>query len=335
MNCAILLAVALFGQEKPPLRIGDCLVVGLPGVALDSKTKAALASGRIAGVLVMGRNIRSLEELQTLTRDAKAAAHEGGYPHPILCIDQEGGTVNRLRKIPSFPKHPSAAALARMKPPDRAKTLQGVCAFLAETGLNMNLAPCADLYQPGVIGSRSYGAKPAQVVQAASEAIKASSEFGVASIVKHYPGHGLTNRDSHGTLPRVKATKAKMEKHEGVFVALMETSAAGVMVGHLLVPSIDKKWPASLSEIHIGRLREISGSDRLIITDSGAMSALRRYGSEAARAGRALTAGADIYLTTTVTSKSFAELARRKVYSRKRMLAAAARVRAWRESLAK
>jgi beta-N-acetylhexosaminidase len=276
------------------------LVVGLDGLSLDDATRDALRTGQIGGLILLSRNIRSVKQVAKLCKDAEAAAATGGLPPPLICIDQEGGNVNRLRALSGAPALPSARSQAKLAPADIRKIARAQGDFLRKCGINVDLAPVVDLdpgHAKGVLATRTYGTDPDVVAECADSFIDGLNDAGVLGVVKHYPGHGLTSRDSHRTLPVVKASQAERLRHEAPFRDAMASGAAGVMVGHLLIPALDPDLPSSLSPPIIGRLRAITG-EKLIFTDSGTMRALTRFGSEATRANLALSAGSDIYLTT-------------------------------------
>ncbi|HWD40684.1 MAG TPA: glycoside hydrolase family 3 N-terminal domain-containing protein [Fimbriimonas sp.] len=324
-------------RPVPPVGVGDRLVVGVTGTTLDRITREALAKGRIAGIILLSSNIRSWNQVRRLTRAASDAAKSAGLPEPIICTDQEGGRVNRLGKLPGFPSDPSSARLARRGPAYIKMQARKVGAALADLGFNVDLAPDTDLDKgTGVIGDRSFGKDPALVVSCASAAVRGVREAGVYTVIKHYPGHGLVKGDSHKGLPIARVSSATLRRHEGVFDAVLQSGANGVMLGHILVPSVDPRYPASLSRAFAGDLRKRLGKDKLIFTDSGSMGALAGFGRQSDRAARALNAGVDVYLTTTPYASlgsRFAAQVANEVTPGRGLFESSSRVRRWRRGL--
>ncbi|RYG22985.1 beta-hexosaminidase [bacterium] len=329
------LAQPIRKQGFPPQTalVGARLVVGLAGTELDERTRSAIQQGKVGGLILMPNNIVSVEQLRRLTDGARAAAALEGRPPPMICIDQEGGRVDRLRRIPGMPPRASAARIAKRGVRHIEAAAFNVGRTLVEAGINVNFAPVADLRARGIVGDRSYGMDPKSVAACASAAVRGMQAAGIAAVVKHYPGHGMTTEDSHRTLPVARVKEKVFVRHEGVFQQTAASGPAGAMVGHLLVPSVDPALPASLSPTFVGKLRGILGPDGLIFTDSGSMDALRPYGNEARRAARALDAGVDVYLTTTPWAglpKSFVVQVLRHVQHPERLEAAYERSSAWR-----
>lgn len=261
--------------------IGGRLVVGLQGQVLDERTRRALRDGSIAGLILLPHNLQSLDQVRRLTADARRAAEVGGHPTPILCIDQEGGRVDRLRKLPGVKRQRAAARLASRGDAEVEHDASEVGKVLVAIGLNVNFAPNADLAAgAGIIGDRSYGTDPAQVVASVRSAVRGYQSAGIQAVIKHYPGHGLTRKDTHRTLPVVRVSEGTFARHEGVFKLAMAADPGGVMLGHFIVPAVDARLPASLSPAFVRRLRQKVGDAPITFTDSGSMEALYSFGSE-------------------------------------------------------
>lgn len=323
-------------QAPPPKTalIGARLVVGLSGTELDDRTRGAIQQGKIAGIILLPHNLISIEGVRQLSEEIRAAASTEGRPPPLVCIDQEGGRVDRLRRIPGMGARASAARMAKRGVRQIEMASFNTGRALVSLGINVDFAPVADLRRSGIVGDRSYGSDPAAVVECVSAAVRGMQAAGVAAVVKHYPGHGMTGADSHFALPVASVTPKVFARHEGIFRQAMNARPSGAMLGHLLVPSVDPKLPASLSPAFVAKLRRILGSEGLTFTDSGSMHALKPYGNEARRAARALDAGVDVYLTTTPWSrlpKDFVGQVLRHVKHSERLEAAYERSSAWRQ----
>ena len=256
-----------------------------------------IAAGEIGGVLLLDRNIRSPEQLRRLTGRLRADAD------PFIAIDQEGGRVARLRRRNGFERWDSAASVARRMTPEEAGSYYGTRARdLAGLGITANLGPVVDLDLGGpAIGAlgRAYGPDPATVVPYAAAFVRAHRAAGVATALKHFPGHGSATLDSHRVLPDIGARwrGAEMEP----FRALAAQGLADmVMTAHLSHPAFSDApdLPSSLSARAIDALRE-TGFGGVVVTDDLEMRAVSdAFGPEEA-AIRALAAGNDMVIFST------------------------------------
>lgn len=209
---------------------------------------------------------------------------------PLICADQEGGRVAAFR-FKEFPLPPPAFALGSLS---ESRLVEESAYFTAlelrYLGLNMNLAPVADLYPQGdstIIGDRSFGNDPATVASLVSAYIQGLRRGGIIGSLKHFPGHGITTVDSHSKLPVVNADAQELKTRELVpFSAGIRAGAPVVMTAHILYPAIDPEKPATLSPIILGKLlRKELGFEGIILTDGFEMGALSNtYGKSEALA---------------------------------------------------
>lgn len=305
------------GQQKPAdpldLAIGQMIMVGFqgqspgdPGVA---RAIGEAKSGRIGGVLLLGRNIAGRRQLQRLTA---ALADVNGLPPLLIAVDQEGGAVARLGRRNGFGSYPSAADLGRRSDPGSALAIYTrMAGELAATGINLNLGPVVDLDRnPGnpIIGrlGRSYGTEPAKVLDFALAFISAHRSEGVLTAAKHFPGHGSSAGDSHSGRVDVSKSWSPDELEPFRRLALAD-GAPLLMVGHLANTALaaGPALPASLSPAAVtGTLRRRLGYDGVVITDDLEMGAIRRYYGFEESVVAAVLAGNDILL---FSNQSFAE----------------------------
>jgi beta-N-acetylhexosaminidase len=223
-------------------------------------------------------------------------------PGTIVAIDQEGGSVQRLRAARGFVESPSAAEYARMTDEERALAVSALAGQLASLGIDLNFAPCVDVAinaDSSIIArrGRSFGADPAEVTRLAREIVEAHRAAGVTPCLKHFPGHGSAASDSHIGLPDI--TGVWDESRElAPFAALISSSAPlAVMTAHLLHRGVDAGFPASLSRAWTtGVLRERLGFDGVVVTDSLDMRAIADRWPSGEAAALALMAGADLAL---------------------------------------
>ncbi len=271
--------------------VGACIVVGLPGTKLDQRTSAALREGEITGVILMGANLKSDGQIRQLTADIRAAANEGGKPAPLICIDQEGGSVQRIKM-----GLPSAEEMART--PEKVRDYGAeVGKKLAELGINVNFAPVLDLSMPGskVLAGRTFSADPVEAATLGGDFARGLKEAGVLAIGKHFPGHGLVKDDTHTQIAVSNAGKNELNRHLRAF-KLAASSLDGLMLSHIIYTGWDKDLPASLSP-KLSAIATEMVPNRITFTDAADMQALQKYGTDAERASLALGNGTNVFLT--------------------------------------
>ncbi|MEU5998530.1 glycoside hydrolase family 3 protein [Streptomyces sp. NPDC047197] len=247
----------------------------------------------LASVGLFGRNIASPEQLAALTAQLRAERDD-----VLVAIDEEGGDVTRLevRSGSSFPGNHALGAV------DDTALTRDVAAELgrrlAACGVNLNWAPSADVNSNPdnpVIGVRSFGADPLLVARHTAAYVEGLQSAGVAACTKHFPGHGDTAVDSHHDVPRIGVDPEVLRARDlAPFRAAIAAGTRAVMSAHILVPSLDVEYPATLSRrILTGILREELGFDGLIVTDGMEMQAISAtYGIERGSV-LAIAAGAD------------------------------------------
>jgi beta-N-acetylhexosaminidase len=279
--------------------VGQHLVVDFPGPEVTAGLERLIREGRIGGVILFAKNVRSPGQVRTLTGDLQSLAAAAGLPPLFVSIDQEGGAVNRLGEGATvFPSPMAVAAAGRTE--DAAAVGQITARELRAVGVTVNHAPVLDVNSnPAnpVIGARAFGDDPEQVAVLGTAYVAAASGEGLLVTPKHFPGHGSTERDSHLDLPVVRKDRPALEREDLLpFARVLRAGAPAVMVGHLLVPALDPDWPATLSAATIGAaLRFGLGWDGLVVSDSMAMKALAGW-SRADAAVAALRAGVDLIL---------------------------------------
>jgi len=236
---------------------------------------------------------------ETVTRLQAAAG-----PVPLLIsTDQENGTVNRLRQGATV--FPSAMAVAALDDPGAAEELAYLSGLeLRSVGITHTFAPVADVNSEPrnpVIGVRSPGSNPRRVAAHVSAVVTGLARAGVASTLKHFPGHGSTVVDSHLGLPLLRCGREEWESGEAIpFCAGLRAGADSVMIGHLVVPALDPSGvPATYSRpIVTGLLRDVLGFDGLAVTDALDMAGARLAEGPGEACVAALAAGVDQILMT-------------------------------------
>ncbi|WP_073974452.1 beta-N-acetylhexosaminidase [Erythrobacter donghaensis] len=274
-------------------------IFGISGPQLTADERAFFRDCDPAGYILFGRNIIDPEQLRALTDDLRSIH---GRDRLLVSIDQEGGRVARLRP-PHWAGYPTAQAFAKLYEIAPASAIEAARANatamaleLSYMGITVDYHPPLDLRLPGahdVIGDRALGSDPMQVAALGRATLEGLAAGGVAGCIKHMPGHGRTDVDTHKALPTVTASADELEDDIAPFRTL--NHAAVGMTGHLVFTAWDAENPATLSETVIREvIRGAIGFDGLLLTDDIDMEALG--GSIPERAARAHAAGCDIIL---------------------------------------
>lgn len=276
--------------------VGQSIMFRFVGPVFRQEDKDAFRRIHPAGVLFFADNLESRDQIRALTEELQATGQEEGMQPLFIAADQEGGIVTRLP--PDMVTIPSAMALGAMDEADIREMARVTARELLEVGINMNYAPTVDVNinpENPVIRTRSFGESPEMVSRAGVAAIRGHLDEGVIPTIKHFPGHGDTNIDSHHGLPVIDQPLKRLRKVElAPFRAGIEAGVPAIMTAHIVFAALDEH-PATLSHrILTGLLREEMAFDGVIVTDSMSMDAIaRRYGSADASI-RTKAAGADV-----------------------------------------
>ncbi len=274
-------------------------ISGLSGLTLTADERAFLREARPWGLILFKRNIESKNQVADLVQEA---SRELGGETPVL-IDQEGGRVQRLGP-PVWPVYPPGEAYGAIYDRDPAAGLAAarmgarlIAADLSELGITVDCLPLADVPVRGadqVIGNRAYGETPDKVAAIAAAVAEGLMAGGVLPVLKHIPGHGRANADSHEKLPVVHTDRATLEATDFAAFRPLKRIPLG-MTAHVVFTAIDPAQPATTSATMIGEvIRGFIGFDGLLMGDDVSMGALS--GSIAERSRASLAAGCDVVL---------------------------------------
>jgi beta-N-acetylhexosaminidase len=287
----------LTGTDDSRALVGQSIMMRFEGPVFTDEARDAFRTIRPGGVIFFADNITSRDQLHALTAELQEAARAEGVPSLLIAADQEAGIVSRLPADMVTP--PGAMALtAHGNLADTETCARITGGQLREAGINVNFAPVVDVNnnpENPVIRTRSYGDTVEKVIDGALATIRGLEAERIISCVKHFPGHGDTNVDSHLGLPVIEHSLERLHEIElAPFKAAIAAGVPGVMTTHIVFPVLDEN-PATLSKpILTGLLREELGFDGLIFTDSLSMDAINdRYGLEDT-AIRCKAAGVDI-----------------------------------------
>jgi beta-N-acetylhexosaminidase len=288
-------------------KIGQMLNIGFRGMSVSdtSHIMRDIQQYHLGGVTLFDydvprdtamRNIRSPQQVQALTQKLQSLAETP----LVIAIDQEGGKVARLKPKSGFPASVSAQYLGSLDNTDSTRYYaRQMGQTLSNLGINVNLAPVVDLNtnpQNPVIGSleRSFSTNPKIVTQHATTYIKALHKFDVMSVLKHFPGHGSSQKDSH--LGVVDVSDTWEQKELIPYRKLINSGTADmVMTAHIFNARWDSTYPATLSRpVITGMLRDDLGFEGVVMSDDLMMGAIRKEYGLKTTIKRAILAGVDV-----------------------------------------
>jgi beta-N-acetylhexosaminidase len=279
-------------------RAGQLLMVGFAPEEME-EVRSLASQGRLGGVILFERNARTSLEVARLT--SQLIAVQAPVPPLVVAVDQEQGRVCRIREGVTLFPGPSELGLLR-RPATTARVARWVALELSCLGINLNLAPVADLPEttpwPPVLEGRAFGQEPFQVASQVAAWVRGSQGAGVASCVKHFPGHGSVKGDTHRELPEDVSAEEKILGHHLVpFKAALEAGVCCVMISHVVYPALDPNGPASLSPRLVGGLlRGAMGFQGLVLTDDLDMGAVASSLDPVEAVVKAIQAGVDLAL---------------------------------------
>ncbi len=294
-----------FGYKSLSLEemIGQLFFIGIPGDKIDSTTASLLEDIKPGGICLFARNIKEAEQTRRLLEEIRDKLSV----EPFLSIDQEGGLVDRLRRV--LAPMPSAAKVTTIA--DAEELAKVIADALLALGFNMDFAPVVDVIDRerhrfvNGLHSRAFGSSALEVVQLAGAFMETLQENSVIGCLKHFPGLGASEVDSHDELPVVPVGQEDFEAVD--LYPYRRLIAAGsvkvIMVAHAVYPKLGlqetdqngKLLPSSLSSNFVTTLlRQNIGFDGLVLTDDLEMGAIvKNYGIGEASV-KAILAGNDM-----------------------------------------
>ena len=275
------------------------VIFGLSGLALTNDEKRLFRDVNPAGYILFKRNIDNREQVRALT-DSLRELHS--RDDVLICIDQEGGRVARMRG-PVWPEFPAGGMfdalydIAPMTAIEAARAnAEAIALVLAEVGINVNCLPLLDVRVPethSAIGDRALGSDSMRVAALGRAILDGIAAGGVVGVVKHMPGQGRAVVDTHHELPHVHASEAELEQDLAPFRTL--NWAPMGMTGHVVYDVWDAERPSTMSPVVIEEvIRGKIGFDGLLMSDDLDMNALS--GDVPTRAVECVAAGCDIAL---------------------------------------
>ncbi len=277
-------------------QVGQLMIMGFDGVVMSAKLRTTLHTLQPGGIILFARNIREPRQTWELLREARSTV-----PSPMfLCVDMEGGTVDRLRDV--IAPAPSVADVvgAGNRPLFRkhGRIIGEECCTL---GFNTDFAPVFDLALPAsrpVLTSRTVSPDPHETVIYAREFLRGLRDAHVLGCGKHFPGLGEGKLDSHKHLPAIMKPWKQLWDEDLYPYRALHKQLPFVMIAHAAYPAVTRdRTPASLSRKWIGEiLRRKVGYKGLIVTDDLDMGGVQAAAPIGEAAVQTIKAGADVFL---------------------------------------
>jgi beta-N-acetylhexosaminidase len=275
------------------------VIFGLSGPTLTPDERAFFQEAAPLGFILFKRNVENRAQVLELTDSLRALTGRDDLP---VLVDQEGGRVARLGppEWPAFPAGPAFDQLYEVAPMSAIQAMrangQALGLMLSEVGITVDCAPILDVVQPDTteaITCRAYGLDPMRVAALGRAMLEGLQAGGVVGVVKHMPGHGRAQVDTHHLLPTVTASAQELEVDLEPFRTLKDAGMG--MTSHIVFDAWDAEQPATLSAAVIEQvIRQQIGFDGLLMTDDIDMKALSGTGAD--KAAGAIAAGCDVVL---------------------------------------
>lgn len=281
-------------------KLSQMFMVGIPGTELVQAVDEFMREYQPGGIIFYKHNYESPALLAEFTTNLQHIFTEASSLPLFIAVDQEGGKVQTLGK--PFTHFPEAAVLGEIDSPKLAFDVADVVAKeLMSVGINLNFWPLCDIHtRPNnpIIGRRAFGTEEDIVSKISSGIVRGFVKNGMVSCVKHFPGHGDTNVDSHKVLPIVDRTWDElMDREIKPFVRSIRAKVDMFMMAHILNKNIDEIYPASISMTTISQhLRQDLRYNRIVIADDMQMEAIAQNFNADDAIALAINAGNDILI---------------------------------------
>ena len=279
------------------MKLGPVLI-GIEGTVLDSKARTQLSHPAVGGVVLFSRNCENRSQVTDLC----AAIGEIRSPRLLICVDQEGGRIQRLRE--GFTPLPPLGLLGQMyhNEPQRAVDMayrhaRVMAGEVLTCGIDLSFAPVLDLDRGStVIGDRSLSASPEIVLSLGRHYLAGMHDAGMKSTGKHFPGHGSVSADSHTHDVADFRPLAELEAADLVPFIRLAADLDSLMVAHVLYPAMDDTPAGYSRKWLLDYLRGSCGYAGVILSDDLGMHAAHVAGDLHARTRCCLQAGCDLVL---------------------------------------
>ena len=275
------------------------IIVSIEGKKLSENDRCTLQHDLIGGVILFSENYENREQLLELVRSIKKLKS----PELIVCVDQEGGPVQRFRR--GFYKLPSFNELGKIY--DRSKEEGLRASYLAaqinalelmDVGIDFSFSPVIDIDHglSDIIGDRSFHSIPEIVTELSDSYINGLKSIGMKAVVKHFPGHGGVMLDSHIDKPIDERFLDDLDNDLMPFQSLFKKDVSAIMTAHICFPNIDSSM-VTFSEYWLSDLlRQKFQFQGLVFSDDLSMGATEEIGLMEERINLALSSGCDVVI---------------------------------------
>jgi len=281
------------------------LIIGFDGqdISKNNTLKTQIQNG-LGGVILFdqyiedttkNKNISNPKQLKELTSSLQNISN-----NPLMiCIDQEGGKVARLRERNGFQETSSAKTIASLSTNEAKKEYENLASQLQDLGINCNFAPLVDLAinknSKIIYGlDRTYSEDYKTVVKYGEIFMDALEKYNIISVLKHFPGHGSAKGDSHKGFVDISQTWDEIELFP--YKKLLQKTKM-IMSAHVFNSKLDEKYPATLSyNINTKLLREQLGYDGILVTDDLQMLAIKEHYTKEKTIELSINSGADMLM---------------------------------------
>lgn len=274
-------------------KFGQLILLGLDVYDLNDEIIKIIKEFHIGGVVLYKNNYTSIDTMVSFINKIKSI-NVSNIPM-FIAIDQENGRVNRFPK--DIDRMYNALKQAETEDLNIINEVNKMTTFLLKSvGVNMNFAPVLDIYRNDknkAIGNRSYGRNIDDIIKYALPFMKEMQNNNIISVVKHFPGHGATNKDSHFVLPKISDVESLEKEDIKVFEKAIKNGADALMVGHLVLKNYGNK-PATINKSIIDKY--LKDYNCLIVTDDLRMNALRLFYSTKKNIKRSIEAGNNLIM---------------------------------------
>ncbi len=246
-------------------KMGQRFIIGTNSNKIDIIVRL-IKERHIGGVILYRRNYETYKDMIKIVKRLKEANNDNKLPL-FIAIDQEGGVVNRIPE--EVHNLINISDLSKNRPELVKKYADTIGEVLISTGVNMDFAPVVDIYNNSkskALYKRCFYGDDEKVARDAREYITKMQNRGVIPVIKHFPGHGATTKDSHFLLPYVMNYKRVMDYHMVPFSKLTDVAPA-MMIGHMRISRLSTPLPASMNNEFIGSFLERAKYNGLIISD--------------------------------------------------------------------
>ena len=274
------------------------IIISIKGYKLLKNEKKLLRNEYPWGLILFKRNIKSLKQIKSLTKEIRKLTNDPKFP---IMIDEEGGTVTRLDSI--INNYYSQKTFGDIYQSNNKvglffykRHIGSISDLLKKIGININTVPVLDVLRKNtnkIIGDRSFSNNPKTVKKLGLFCVKQYENNNLVTSIKHIPGHGCTYLDSHLKMPKVKLNKRNLEKID--FFPFMSNPSKIAMTAHIIYEKIDKKNVATFSKKIISQvIRNKIGFKGILISDDISMKALKY--DLLTNANKSLSAGCNLVL---------------------------------------